>query len=454
MTSTLPKPLPAPHSLRTRLLGSLLAAIVVVGIAQAVMAYRDTLAQADEIFDYHMQQMALSLRAGLPESGPVGRRNLNPADMNDEFVVQVWTENGVQIFRSAGRVALPQRAILGFADIPAQGTMYRVFSIQTGAQVVQVAQDMAVRRQMARTLALRTIAPNALVAPLLMLLVWWVVRRSMIPVARVQNQLAQRKADDLSEVSEAGLPDEIRPLVHELNQLIVRVRQAFDAQQHFVADAAHELRSPLAALKLQVLGLQRAGDEPAREVSAKRLAAGIDRASRLVEQLLVLARQQSTQASGTPAESVNLTDVARRAIADASAAAQAAGLNLGLEHADANASPIHGYPDALAILLRNLLDNAIKYTPASGRVDVEVRRNAGAMVLSVEDSGAGIPPEDRERVLDRFYRIPGAGATGSGLGLSIVKSVADLHGASITLGTSERLGGLRVDIQFPQPPRT
>lgn len=439
--------LPASHSLRARLLVSLLAAIVVVGVAQAVMAYRTTLAQADEIFDYHMQQMALSLRAGLPESGPVGRRNLNPADVSDEFVVQVWTENGVQIFQSAGRVALPQRAILGFADIPAQGTMYRVFSIQTGSQVVQVAQDMAVRRQMARTLALRTVSSIALVAPLLMLIVWWVVRRSMIPVTRVQRQLAQRKADDLTEVSEAGLPDEIRPLVHELNQLIVRVREAFEAQKHFVADAAHELRSPLAALKLQVQGLQRATDEPTRETSTRRLASGIDRATRLVDQLLVLARQQSTRANGLQAGPVNLADITRRAVADAAGAAQAAGLDLGLAHADE--VPVSGFADALAILLRNLLDNAIKYTPAGGRIDVELRHDAQGPLLSVMDSGPGIPAEDRERVLDRFYRLPGSEATGSGLGLAIAKSVADLHGARITLDTAPQLGGLWVQLRFP-----
>ena len=440
---------PEPHSLRTRLLVSLLAAIVVVGIVQAAMAYRTALAQADEIFDYHMQQMALSLRAGLPESGAIGRRSLEPTDISDEFVVQVWSDNGVQIFQSAGRVALPQRAILGFADIPARGTMYRVFSIQTGSQVVQVAQDMAVRRQMARTLALRTISSIALVAPLLMLIVWWVVRRSMIPVARVQHQLAQRRADDLTEVSETGLPLEIRPLVHELNELIVRVRQAFDAQRHFVADAAHELRSPLAALKLQVQGLQRAGDDAARETSTRRLAAGIDRASRLVEQLLVLARQQSTPASGVAAQAVSLAPLVRQCVAEASAAASAAAIDLGLGHADD--AQVQGYADALAILLRNLLDNAIKYTPAGGSVDVEIHQGADGTRLTVEDSGPGIAAEDRERVLGRFYRLPGSQATGSGLGLAIVKSVADLHDARITLDRSARLGGLQVTVHFAPP---
>ena len=266
-------------SLRARLLWFLLAAIVLAAGAQALVAYRTVLKEADEIFDYHMQQMALSLRAGLPPSAAVG--GLGGAEQNFDFVVQVWTADGVRIFESADQAALPQLAVLGFADVRARGTTYRVFSMQTRGLVIQVAQDMAARQHMAGTLALRTVAPVALMAPLLMLVVWWVVSRSLAPVARVRTQVASRQADDLSPVSEEKLPDEVRPLVQELNLLFDRVRQAFEAQKHFVADAAHELRSPLAALKLQVQGLQRASDDGARELAIGRLVAGIDRATRL-----------------------------------------------------------------------------------------------------------------------------------------------------------------------------
>ncbi len=234
-------------SLRARLLWFLLAAIVLAAGAQAVVAYRTVLKEADDIFDYHMQQMALSLRAGLPPSAAVG--GIGSGEQNFEFVVQVWTADGVRIFESAEQAALPQLAVLGFADVRARGTTYRVFSMQTSGLVIQVAQDMAARRNMAGALALRTIAPVALMAPLLMLIVWWVVSLSLAPVARVRTQVASRQADDLSAVSEEGLPDEVRPLVQELNLLFDRVRHAFDAQKHFVADAAHELRSPLAALE-------------------------------------------------------------------------------------------------------------------------------------------------------------------------------------------------------------
>ena len=433
-------------SLRARLLWFLLAAIVLAAGTQAFVAYRTVLNEADEIFDYHMQQMALSLRAGLPPSAAVG--GLGAGEENFEFVVQVWTADGVRIFESAAQAALPQRAVLGFSNVKARGTTYRVFSIQSGALVIQVAQDMAARRNMAGTLALRTVGPIALAAPLLMLVVWWVVSRSLAPVARVRGQVAARQADDLSPVSESDLPEEVRPLVHELNLLFDRVRRAFDAQKHFVADAAHELRSPLAALKLQVQSLQRAPDEAAREVAVGRLAAGIERATRLVEQMLALARHEASAAAGAKPEPVDLKEVARLAISDAIAAAQARHIDIGIARADA--VQVQGQAEALRMLLRNLLDNAVKYTPEGGRVDVRIAADAAGAELRVEDSGPGLAADERARVLDRFYRSGEPEAPGSGLGLAIVKSIADLHGATLSLERSESLGGLCVSVRFPK----
>jgi len=433
------------HSLRGRLLWFLLAAISMAAVAQAMIAYRSALYDADQIFDYHMQQMALSLRSGAPmtnsSSGPM------PDAENNDLVVQVWTPDGVQVFRSLSRAALPQRAVLGFSNVKANGTTYRIFSVQTANQTVQVAQDMAVRQRMAGTLALRTVGPIAVMAPVLMLVVWWVVSGSLAPVSRVRRQVAARQADDLSPVSENGLPDEVRPLVHELNLLFGRVRTAFDAQQHFVADAAHELRSPLAALKLQILSLERAPDDVARAVAVGRLTSGIERATRLVEQLLVLARQEASNANEVKLAPVALADLVKRTLGDMAGIAAARQIDLGLYHADD--VNVAGQPDALVILLRNLVDNAIKYTPAGGTVDMEVRRSGTGITLSVEDSGPGISPEERERVFSRFYRVPGSEAGGSGLGLAIIKSIAERHGAALTLENSERLGGLRVRIDFP-----
>jgi two-component system OmpR family sensor kinase len=263
----------------------------------------------------------------------------------------------------------------------------------------------------------------------------------------VQRQLASRKADDLSEVSDAELPDEVRPLVQELNLLFKRVQTAFEAQQNFVADAAHELRTPLAALKLQILSLARADCNEARDVAIGRLSAGVERASRLVEQLLVLAR---TEAADARLEPVSLTELAKRSVGDMAGAAQAREIDLGLAQADE--ATVQGQGDALLILLRNLVDNAVKYTPAGGTVDVSVLApspgaQAGARLV-VEDSGPGIPPEERERVFNRFYRVPGSEAQGSGLGLAIIRAIAERHGARLALDASSRLGGLKVTVEF------
>ncbi len=437
----------ASHSLRTRLLSFLLIAIVLAAVVQATVAYRTARAEADEIFDYHMQQMALSLRAGLPSGGGVGAGEDPNDPENVDFVVQVWTHEGVRVFQSAPRAALPEKSELGFSTVKVRGSTYRVFSMQSRSQVIQVAQDMAARREMASTLALRTVGPVAIMAPLLALLMWWVVGSSLVPVARVQRQLSQRQADDLGEVSEAGLPTEIQPLVRELNLLFGRVRQAFDAQKSFVADAAHELRSPLAALRLQAQGLQRASDEATREVAVTRLMAGIDRATRLVEQLLVLARHQASAVAELPSQPVELADIARLSVADAIPNAVARNIDLGITQSDEGR--VDGYPEALRILMRNLIENAIKYSPNGGTVDLEIKRDSQLLILSVDDNGPGIAAEDRDRVLDRFYRVAGSETTGSGLGLAIVKSIADLHGATLELQSSLRLGGLRVEVTFP-----
>ncbi|WP_371767654.1 ATP-binding protein [Massilia sp.] len=435
------------HSLRGRLLWFLLAAITIAAVAQASIAYRTALNDADQIFDYHMQQMALSLRSRVPLTSTENADADTPISGNDDLVVQVWSPDGVRVFRSASHAHLPQRAVLGFSNVRANGTTYRIFSIQTDNQTVQVAQDLAVRRSMASNLALRTLGPIAVMMPILMLVVWWVVSGSLEPVARVRKQVASRQADDLSAVSEAGLPDEVRPLVQELNLLFGRVRTAFDAQQHFVADAAHELRTPLAALKLQVQSLERSDSPDAKRVAVSRLTAGIERATRLVEQLLVLARQEASVAGGAPRQPVDIAGAARRAVAELAGVAAAKQIDLGLPRADSAA--VEGQPDALMILLRNLIDNAIKYTPEGGTVDVSVVAEHRGVTVTVEDSGPGIPPAERERVFDRFYRVPGSDAKGSGLGLAIIKSIAERHGATLALGESKRLGGLEAAVTFP-----
>ena len=445
------------HSLRKRLLWFISAAILLAALMQAATAYRRALQQADAMFDSHLQQVAMSLR----ERVPFGQ---SPAEHDDipgfDLYVQIWGPDGTQLYRSS-RSALPPRAILGFSDVQANGNLYRVYSLQTPAQTVQIAQDMSARTAKARAMAADAVLPFLLMTPLLMLAVWLVITRSLRPLESTRRQVASRAADDLSPLPSRGLPDEVRPLVDELNLLFDRVHGAFEAQKNFVADAAHELRSPLTALKLQAQALRRHELDPAeREAAVARFNQGIERSIRLVEQLLVLARQESgpaaaegpgaTNKSGAGFAPQDLQDLVRMAVPDVLADAQARHIDLGL--ASSGTAVVSGQAEALRILLRNLLDNAVKYTPPQGRVDVHISQQPDKALLVVEDSGPGIAQADQPRVFDRFFRAAvERPETGNGLGLAIVKAIADRHGATLRLGRSESLGGLRVEVAFPCP---
>ncbi len=445
----------ATHSLRGRLLWFLLVSILLAAVLQAVGAYRGALKQADAMFDDHLQQVARSMRSGAPLGMPT--ESSRDEDGFDLYV-QIWGPDGTQLFRS-NRSALPPRAVLGFSDVEADGNRYRVYSLQTPLQTVQIAQDLSARLARAQTLAWRALLPFAVLTPLLMLAVWWVINRSLAPIERSRRQLASRAADDFSALDNRDLPDEVRPLVDELNLLFGRVRQAFDAQKSFVADAAHELRSPLTAIKLQAQALRGNGDtalplDVERDLGAARLNQGIDRAIRLVEQLLALAREEAAAGqAGSPAAMVDLQEVIKQAVSDVLPLAAAKRIDLGLaDRHDHSAATLPGHAEALRMLVRNLLDNAVKHSPASSQVDVALQIAGDQFLLTVEDSGPGIAPADRSRVFDRFFRISDQTlATGSGLGLAIVKVIAERHGATVALADSERLGGLKVELRFTRP---
>lgn len=444
---------PSTHSLKGRLLWFVLIPILLAAVVQAITAYRGALQQADAMFDDHLQQVARSMRSGAP-LGSLSEDGVDDAGF--DLYVQIWGQDGTQIFRS-NRSMLPPRAVLGFSDVEAHGTRYRVYSLQTPMQTVQIAQDRSARTARAQALAFKAVLPFVLLTPLLMLAVWWAIKRSLAPIERARRQLAGRAAEDFSPLSNQDLPDEVRPLVDELNLLFGRVRQAFDAQKNFVADAAHELRSPLTAIKLQAQSLRQTGhgndgDPAAREAGVARLNQGIDRAIRLVEQLLTLAREEAGTGQAAPATTkVDLQDTIRLAVADVLPQAGLKHIDLGLADASGMAAlAVKGQPEALRMMLRNLLDNAVKYTPESGQVDVSLQAEAHQYVLTVEDSGPGIAVEERSRVFDRFFRVSDmAQAPGSGLGLAIVKVIAERHGAVISLGESAQLGGLKVELRFP-----
>ena len=436
-------------SLRGRLTVLLLGAVLVTALVQAAITWRAARAEIESVFDAQMERIALSLTGGLAATVLEGSVIDGPPG-TQELIIQVWRADGIMLYRSPSARLLPPQAVIGFSDVLAAGEPYRVYTLETATQVIQVAQAQSARRRMAGQLALRAVLPVALLAPLLMLIVWWVVGRALVPVQGLRRQLAQRPADDLAPMPLAGLPAEVAPLVAEMNGLLARLDAAWRQLSDFTADAAHELRSPLAALRLQVQSLQRADTAEARQVATGRLLAGVDRATRLVEQLLALARHDGDGAA-TATAPVDLAALARRAVHDAAPEAQARAIEL-RGPGGAAAVEVPGQSDALAVLLRNLIDNALKHTPVGGVVQVTAGQGAdGAAELAVQDSGPGIPPSERQRVLDRFYRVPGAPGHGSGLGLAIVQAVARRHGARVVIDESVALGGARVAVRWDAP---
>ncbi len=434
------------NSIRTRLLAWLLPAAVLGALLGAIVTYRNVLQELESQFDYQLRQMALSLRY----QGYVSPEDA--AAISDEkldFVVQIWAMDGMRIYSTRTPAAFPVRAVLGFSDMNAGDTVWRVYSVTTGDRVIQVGQPRDIRRELAARAALRSVVPALVITPLLAVLIWWTVGRSLEPLKRVVSEVRQRDAQALEPLSDAGTPVEIAPLTQAINSLLQRVRASFLAQQSFIADAAHELRSPLTALKLQSGLLARASTETERGEALASLTDGIDRATRLVEQLLTLARNEPG-ATGPVREQVDVSDLARLAITDVLALANARSTEIALD-APAPAAAI-GDPAALRILMRNLVDNAVRYTPAGGHVDVAVRFAASGTVLRIDDSGPGIPDDERERVFDRFYRRStgddSASSTGSGLGLAIVRTIAGRHGVAVSLDRSAQ-GGLGVCVKFP-----
>lgn len=429
------------RSIRARLFVALIAIVAVAAGVLAGFTYRSVLVETEVLFDYQLRQMALSLR-DQGEIAPSQARAL--ADDQLDFVIQIWSVDGRTIYATRNHANLPTRALLGLAEVDVAGQRWRTFSTATRDRVIQVAQPVAIRKRLAADGALRSVLPLLFVAPVLALFGAWVVSRSLAPLRRVAEQVRSSDVHGLVPLPVDGLPEEVAPLVTAMNALLARLAASFDAQQAFVADAAHELRSPLTALTLQLRLLQRAPDDATRAAAIAALGAGIERSTRLVGQLLTLARSEPG-APAAPFQDLDLAEAVREALVDARPYAEARGSTLDLQ-ADGPV-PMAGDRVALGVLARNLADNALRYAPPGARVVVRVARDGAVPVLQVDDDGPGIPADERERVFDRFYRRGDAEEGGSGLGLAIVARIAARHGAQVALSGSP-LGGLRATVRF------
>ncbi len=437
-------------SLQGRLSAAFAVAIVVGALVAGVGAYYAAYGEAIDLQDDQLRQLAtLISRYDEPATGFRFAGNANSVDAETQFVVERMpdTRDGVV---SAGPLAGLRGGLpAGLHSVKPGKLGWRVAVVThvSGAHLA-VGQRLAIRGEIARDSARNAALPVLFLVPLLMLLGRVIVRRTFGPMRALTTDLDSRSDDNLQAMSDDNLPTEIRPFVVAINRLLARVDRAMATQRRFVADAAHELRTPLTALSLQAERLQDADMSDSAKERLATLRKGITRSQQLVVQLLALARAQDQPA--TVAQQVSIQSVFRHVLEDAMPLAEHKQIDIGVA-SNADVMVMASESD-LGTLIKNLVDNAIRYTPEHGRIDLDVRAESDSVVLRVRDTGPGIPAQERERVFEAFYRSLDSGVTGSGLGLSIVKAIADRLQARVVLAFSDEVlqTGLCVQVIMPK----
>jgi two-component system OmpR family sensor kinase len=431
-------------SIRNRLLFWLLSGLTILGACFVLADYLIDRALLADIYDDQMSQIASAIPVhfsggDLETSGPALKYD------GDDSILQIWDQNGKLSYSSHPAIVLPRFSTLGFSETEWRGSEWKLFIRKTDRNLIQVAQSLTGRRNIAIEHALRSLIPLLIFLLIMALLIHWSVGTGLQSLTRLSQELAKRTPDKLGRLATQDQPAEIRPLTHALDTLLQRLGVALESQKKFIADASHELRTPLATLQIQTQLVEQSLGSGRETRALADLKAGVKRTSHLVEQLLMVSRLESAGVHD-PHIPLQLHEIAREVTIDLIPYASTRKINLGVEQLDTGL--IMGSEHHLHILLRNLIDNAVRYTPSGGQVDVAIRARQDQILLEIEDSGPGIPPAERERVFDRFYRCLVPQATGSGLGLAIVKQVAELHQAEVQLGQARRLSGLKASVIF------
>lgn len=432
-------------SIRTRLLMGLLTGVVVAQVFVYLLIYARIEDEIDDLFDAELERSALSGNANVPQ-GTTPLRDRRVENPQQEMFVTAWTETGTPSNDQPEPIAgIPRNVPAGFSKLMIHERRWRVFALADGEKRVVAAQPSDIRDIAAQKITLRAMGPSLAVLPLAALMIWIAVFYGLRPLARITQDLRRRSHRDLSAIDTAELPPDLMPVALALNELMQRLSETISAQRTFIADAAHELLTPLTALKLQAQMLARS-KSPVREREAMaELQGGISRTMKLARGLLTLARHDS-EADLHDSKEFDLSVAVRNLLSIHMPLSEEKHLNVETCHFDEVV--VRGNPEAVAILSSTLIDNAVKYTDHGGRVRIGIYGKQSGAELRIEDSGPGIPVEDRERVFDRFYRRRDALAAGSGLGLAIAKQIASRCDATIVLGSSDDLGGLQASVYF------
>ena len=444
-----------PRSLQGRLLVLVTAVAALVWLASAALTWRDASHELDELLDGHLAQAAALLVAQQARDlEDDDHRGIDAPQLHryaPRVTFQVWHE-GQLVLRSANAPAQPLvpldgRLEQGLATRRLGGEDWRVFAAHGAERDVQVfvAERVDARRAILRAV-LRSLAwPTAAALPLLALGIWWAVRRGTRPITQLGRTLAAREPRALDPVNLPDAPAEMAPMLDALNALFGRIDALMAGERRFTADAAHELRTPVAAIRAQAQVALAASDNAARTHALQATLEGCDRATRLIEQLLMLSRLEAGTATPNP-QRVDLVATTQQVMASIAPVALARGQTFALDAP----GPCHvrGDEALLAALVRNLVDNAIRYSPRGATVQIALRSDGGGVTLAVDDSGPGLTESEIARLGERFFRVLGTEATGSGLGWSIVRRIAESQGASLSVTRSAALGGLAVRVRL------
>jgi two-component system sensor histidine kinase QseC len=457
------------RSIRTLLLAGTSATLLVVLSAAAWISFSGSEEEAQELFDARLATSARVLeslvarqveRATLPAPIVIDLPGPLEATMHDvpnplghyyetKIAFQVRDEGGRLLARSASAPDLPFAPLVaGFSTHPFGGQEWRVFTLRSGDTWVQVAERDDVRGELAEKLALAAAAPLIAGIPLLLVLLSLLIRHGLAPLSGLAREVAARQPGSVEPLALARTPTEIAPLVQALNGLLSRVRDALERERRFTAHAAHELRTPLAALKIHAQNAARAVSPQEREASIRRMLEGLERTVHLAEQMLAYSRA-AAPGDTSRLEPVALDALLREAMAAIRPRAQErrCAVELSVDPA-ATGAAVNGDHQKLLSLAINLLDNAVRHGPEDGRVLAELRRENGDVMLTVVDEGPGIPVELRERVFESYYRIPGTAGNGGGLGLAIVREIAEAHAGRIAIDDGPGGRGTRVAVRF------
>lgn len=419
-------------SMRRRLLLHLMIALLIGSIAVGVVTYLSSRDEINELFDENFKQIATVLerqKTVLADSEEVilDRTKLKG---EEEFLIQLWTPDRKLVYSTHPKITFSPPKTHGFETRTFNGEEWRSYATEANGIIVTVSQPLSARREMIFEIIVKMLLPISLQFPILGLLIWLAVGRSLDSLSFISSSLKKKSEGSLQPLPLDNIPAEIMPLVNALNDLLVRLDDGMKLQRRFTADAAHELRTPLTAVQLQLELLSRSQDETEKNEALASLTQGVRRSIRLVEQLLAFARLEA-ELNAQPAETLDVVAMCQEAVKFFSGRASQKNIDLGLVRQDP--AVIFSSAESLRTVLSNLIENALRYTPENGQVDVSVYTEGGHPVIEVSDNGIGIPPAERMRVFDRFYRGIDNKEQGTGLGLSIVKSLLDHDGASISV---------------------